>query len=880
MMQKVGRFFQLIFVGIFIFISLNPKHNQIVNALTLSSSNYQGGEESIACDATDILLLIDQSGSMYGLESTNNDPNRIRYHAAMQVIDILANRYLLEKQDGSKMVTMREMNIAIIRFASTAKTSLAWTRIAPSSYENWETQRQDLENKVVLDTKQENVLAREIGYETNFLNAFLLAEQLFNEKEEPADGCPQRLILVLTDGKPNVGYDLSGSALDDHFTKVTEIVDRSLSHEGTDIYVTGMITNNSYWKDTVKYWESITKDSKELSIKKAELVNSKADIGWRMSKIVEFNISDIAIEVRPGQIVVPPYVDKLTLAFYKSVNSDMISLADSIGELSPQRDDTKVIVRGQGDAIQTIEVIRPQPGIYYLSTTAKSEDYRITQSHIFVKANLVAPIGSFTQLTTSEIKFDLKDSDGQPLPDYGDSRYDLKINADLTYNGETKPISMAMLDQDTIIGSFTPMQSGTYLLSLSATTLNNLNEVIEVLQAEYSKFGLLVDPVEIKPGDTSDLREGCTPTKNSPFTVPLTLVNTASNKDVIINLPIEWRVVSKDTNTSLQITGPDESGTFTLQVTPTQAGNVQISVEASAADPIDAKMITFDTLDLRIPVNESTHYTVQLLEIGPLMNKTALAFDNMFNRLIGNGERNDIIIGRRFFFFPQKVAVKAEILDTNTQSSGPTDLMPVMTFVNEDTKEKHVSGSWKSDGQGNIVTEFSPLPFGDYQLTLDAKETTCDTVLTIQSYNETWRISPDIWERILTIIGIVLGLTAFILLILLVLCKFVNQAYGVIGIVNEKNEAVYRTSLTGRSCWKIKTGSPYKYGQVEMIKISGLFMAKNSFRYQIKVITDAKKNKVEKKAGVMSLGSGWHPIPIGLGYKIDWKKSSNEFIIK
>ncbi|MBN1551250.1 VWA domain-containing protein, partial [bacterium] len=347
------------FIGLLlIIVSLLPNNND-VNAYQ-SLPQEEVGDQT--CSQVQIVLLIDQSLSM-----RDNDPNELRSYAPLHLVDVLARNYLMAEANQDPKVQPKRIDFAVIHFASMAEVLLDWTRIAPTDDAAWQTRRSEL--KEVFEAYPNYDL---IGNGTNFVRAFEVAEDMFQNDETPVDGCPQRLVMVLTDGRPQIGENAwTNSQVEDHFLNISDITNTTFNIEGTDVYVTAIQNagDTFYWRDTKDFWKAITQDDPDYEIPRAEMVTSRSEIGGRMADIIKTTIGEGVVVLEPGPIVIPPYVDRMILDFYKTDTEDLMILEDSAGELTEARTDVEVHVYGQDSAIQTLEIIRPEPGVYQLSTT-------------------------------------------------------------------------------------------------------------------------------------------------------------------------------------------------------------------------------------------------------------------------------------------------------------------------------------------------------------------------------------------------------------------------------------------------------------------------------------------------------------------------------
>ena len=189
-----------------------------------------------ACKDIQIVFIIDDSGSM-GRPRIGNDLNGQRFEAMIDTVDRLALLYLDELD--ARSTTLPEINVAAIHFATGIDYNSGWVQIAPSSREAWENEagepgeyKTEIENLLINDKIRNLVYNTDPDRRTDFRDPFREAAGLLNNIELPdSEGCPNRLVFVLTDGAPDEGNgelhrfrppSRAKAALDAHFATVRQ----------------------------------------------------------------------------------------------------------------------------------------------------------------------------------------------------------------------------------------------------------------------------------------------------------------------------------------------------------------------------------------------------------------------------------------------------------------------------------------------------------------------------------------------------------------------------------------------------------------------------------------------------------------------------------
>ena len=98
------------------------------------------------CDIQ-IVLLIDDSGSMRTNDPQKDPAGGLRNQGAKNLVDVLARQYYLPavqlKADNPK-VQLPDVRVAVIHFSANVKEYSGWININPSSLDDWKKQQGEL----------------------------------------------------------------------------------------------------------------------------------------------------------------------------------------------------------------------------------------------------------------------------------------------------------------------------------------------------------------------------------------------------------------------------------------------------------------------------------------------------------------------------------------------------------------------------------------------------------------------------------------------------------------------------------------------------------------------------------------------------------------
>jgi len=158
------------------------------NAISFPSST-----ASNDCYAMDVVVIIDQSGSMSGgIDITGepfqaNDPNKRREQAAEHAMNWLASN----KIGGCKDAVHR---IGVVGFGSSSRTYMNLTEINPTDYTDWNKDFKIYQDMVI----SENLKS------TDHKLGFSAAKTLFNNVDSLGSLPRKKVIIMITDGRPHV----------------------------------------------------------------------------------------------------------------------------------------------------------------------------------------------------------------------------------------------------------------------------------------------------------------------------------------------------------------------------------------------------------------------------------------------------------------------------------------------------------------------------------------------------------------------------------------------------------------------------------------------------------------------------------------------------
>lgn len=824
------------------------------------------------CNSAQVVLVIDQSDSM-----VKNDPNKLRYFLPMHVADVLARSYINARAVASRLNRPIKVEMAVVQFATQAITGLDWVQIDPVDEASWQTRRSGIAESGRLDREDYLAYYEEIGNGTNFTAAMKKVEELFNEPDhEQTNDCPKRTVLLLTDGSPYITHTLEGKELQDHMDMVNNSVHNTLTGKNDVLYVTALNEqgNTTYWPKTEKHWLKITRDSERSDARepiRAAKVNNKAEIGYRIDQLLNFSLNGGMTQTNIGPNTIPPYLDRVVFTFYKPEADNIIELVDPEGK---PVDESRPGVRitGTSEGIQSLEIQRPMPGRYELTTTATSSQYFITKDFMFVKARLVTPNEGWSQLGCGELRIDLVDSSGNPLPNYKEERYRLSVQASLSgpEKGQTQPVNFVHdMNQGALIAPFAPVWAGSNHLTVQASALDDDNQRWDVLVAPEADYDLNVDTLTFQFGEARSDREdkSCPPASLSPVQIQLQPWNQATNSAAKVCLPLSWKTGGDDF-ASAMVSDPDANGIYTWQGIPQKSGSLQLTLQADTQHPATGQPVELPAVSTQLSVDQGHAYTFSLDAIESPADAIARWVQSVMR---GPSAGMNLVTGRRLLFFPTAVTVHASLKENGRPVTQP-EVLPRLVFTPARGGSTIQAGPWQSDSNG-LFASVEGIGLGDYQWSLEDAESLCGASVSMQAISGKAMLVLDGSSYILLLVVSLIALLLFYLLLRETAIRIFNPLRGFLAVINPAGKVVSYYAIAGRSDWNIKT-NPLTDGGILRIRLRGIFARRGTFTLRIDKINQ-QNGKSEPLPENQCDISGSINIHIGGNWYLRWVQDPN-----
>jgi hypothetical protein len=698
-----------------------------------------------------------------------NDPLDLRFYATQFAAEWLGS-------DRLRVHNNADYRIAIAHFGSQARAqrftsaggSGHWQEIAPDSEENWLPLSRELQTALGPDA-----FGGHLGWTLPLLG-FEEAQQLFNELS--SDPTRRRAIIVLTDGLPFDEGESSGFYAG-HFDDLERFIRDQFPSPEYLIYTVAMNDSSQpYWSISEPYWQRITGN-------RAEKVETNDDVGVLFREILLELTSDIAtdvrytdVEVEPGEVVIPPYLESVEFTFFLSDPSDVPQLKINGAEVDPESADG-VTRSGDGTPIQTVRVQDPEPGRWFVDVNPPDTNVNIVMRTINAEGRLLQPVGAQPQYIPLQIQYQMVDSRGNPLRQYTDDRYDLFITATVESGSESWEIELNKQDDNVYLADFTPVLAAPHTINVHAESEDIEGNKIQVYDGPIGS-GFTVEPVTFA---ALELPAGGR--QYEPFTVTYELLDFHDRRvteDVNLDAMI---TVSHGTATDEVDLTHQPDGSYTAVYTPTNNGPHTLNIYAEITGDDGKTYVLADEESARFDVSLTHLLSVRIV---PPENLEQWDTELWFQRI--------------------PLELKVEIVGDNDQrvdlneafTGSPTNALTISVHDQEDVSYPDALKP-ATTSQGLYTAETTELGIGQYEITVQTDATLNEGFMFDQQKDSiTFSRIRHPWH-----IPILIGLIGTIIALILLFIAWrryqhalqVHPAVGDLRIVNQYGSTRFRQRL-------------------------------------------------------------------------------------
>jgi hypothetical protein len=529
----------------------------------------QQAPQPATCDELQVVFIIDQSGSMFGFTNTAGDfvpptdPTGLRYFAPEEAVDLLGSLRWQAYPDAT-------IQVAMIYFGDQPRTAMPWQQINPTSKSEYEQLLQDLAVYFApLDHSLGNTL---------FLGPVQSASSLFSQVRSQVDGCPTRLVVLVTDGLPADGT--RGFNWQNHLREVAEYVQQFMPPPDHRIYVIGVDEAGAFFAGAASEWADVTGHPDRVL-----LARSQAEMASLLARIVNEAAATLVgrgtvrgCVAEGGRMVVPPYLQELRVTLFKATPNLHLEIRDAGGRVLTDAL-PGVTVLGFDEPIESVVVSNPQPGVWQVLTElppGSADQCLVNFIGIIAREQVIMPHPGATmvQFQESLVAFQLVDSNGDPLPDYNNPDYDLQMNVELIFaTGEEQILTLGANPGQEYRGVVIPEYMGPVSLQVNAISRDDdngqhtiFNKSIVDFEVQPIRFVLLEGPDAGAPiGQYSEIPlsfavvvTGQQPVELAlPTIISATLLHESSNEKTSLSF-------SRNGGAYQTIFRADEAGAYTL----------------------------------------------------------------------------------------------------------------------------------------------------------------------------------------------------------------------------------------------------------------------------------------------------------------------------
>ena len=420
-------------------------------------------------DGLDLVVLVDQSGSMTGTGSkAKNDPEGVRNDIVRLTLETLV------MNGTNNNVTNK---LGVISFGTTVRVDLPLTEV-------------NEQNSQALQSRLNSSLTVDSLGNTDFLAALNKAKQIFGNIPDKPNGNRKKVIILVTDGAPYV-KDIK---VPQYKQEMRDLLNNDFLDADYHFQVFGLNDEESdYWARYGQLWRDLT-DNHATKL-------TKSDEHY-IFKIINNAINDL-LATSSGQVTnfknhfVPPYLE--TIAF----NIFSVEPESGIELFSPSAPDTPLSSRDPnvqfsevGKTISTFTIKRPEPGSWRIKKSNEKSRVDVYTQRFFTRGELISPKNGepIKQHQETPILYRVINSEGSPIEEL--DGYPISLVLAIYRPGEGVPSSKIRMKKNEALGKgvyeserkFLCDTPGRYQTEVTISTVDPNYKPIVIFRDRYSGF--------------------------------------------------------------------------------------------------------------------------------------------------------------------------------------------------------------------------------------------------------------------------------------------------------------------------------------------------------------------------------------------------------
>ncbi len=367
--------FIIFILGISLIYSCQPGSN--IKTVRKSSETIRLKSTAFHGTPVDIVLLLDQSGSMNGTANTPaTDPNQIRIHASRYLVNNLSRR------DNTRM--------GYINFGTEAETVSGLISIADSKSRN---------------ALAEKITAKNLGY-TNFYDALQESYKLFQNSGSFQDW-NRSVILIFTDGSPADRRKLSDS---EYFQEITKFVDQQLKPEGCELYIVGIDDTGNNWSRTQDKWQQIVGEDHLFTISAMDQL--RRHFNEIVQRVFGLPITEPDVVTSEGmEFTVPPYLESIEFHVFPSKEGLELKIEKPDGTFASV--DSSEVVMEKFEDYHIVTVQNPNAGTWQYHIVEGQGSIEVYRNPIPIQIHILEPSLKIPQGRQFRIRVMFRRDDGE-----------------------------------------------------------------------------------------------------------------------------------------------------------------------------------------------------------------------------------------------------------------------------------------------------------------------------------------------------------------------------------------------------------------------------------------------------------------------------------
>ncbi len=433
----------------------------------------------------DILMLVDQSGSMggpqYGQdERIPSDPTDMRFDAQRFVLDYTSDLDFHTLNNG-------RVRMAVIGFGDPElSTMMTWTEIATDGliFDDFRSRKANISDILSPDFFG----LRNFGY-TDFYDAFREGQQLFEQLDPlPSGERNLRVVILITDGEPCLAEDINCTNKDNAHAQLARVQNlTSTAFPSTDYFIYMIALQNQatglYMPDYQADWDRIILNSDRLVVVEEHMGLQNALLSFlrEIFRNVTSSFKSIDVELIDGKatISIPPYVRLVRFNILKpdpAPNETIrMTLTDPNGN-AYIKEDPRIEVSTDTANVETWALAKPDPGPWKIDVlpTDAEVDLSYDQASVLSDLEPTDPNYQWQAVPIATRLFFKEDSGNIPvtiLPDYP-----LDVVAEI-YPPASGRISLPLVPTNAVpqySADFYPLVAGDYDVTVKANITGSL----------------------------------------------------------------------------------------------------------------------------------------------------------------------------------------------------------------------------------------------------------------------------------------------------------------------------------------------------------------------------------------------------------------------